>query len=216
MIFQEYYWRNLPHRLPLGNKFFITTRLVDSVPVEVIQQFELENRNAVKLLEENYPNLDERKIEIGKQWKRNFATFDKYLDNNQGGNHWLKQNDIAEIVKESLHYWHKKRYDLIAFTIMSNHIHILIDTWDVESYDTSVTTIMQSIKRLTAKQSNILLRREGQFWQSESYDHLVRNEREFINIINYIIQNPVKVGLVIDWREYPHTFVNEDYLYLLS
>ena len=215
MIFQEYYWRNLPHRLPLGNKFFITTRLVNSVPVEVIQQFELENKATIKLIEENYPNIDERKIEIGKQWKRNFATFDTFLDSYQGGNHWLKQNEIAEIIKESLHYWHKKRYDLIAFTIMSNHIHFLIDTWDTENYTASVTSAMQSIKRHTARQSNILLEREGQFWQNENYDHLVRNEREFTNIINYIVQNSVKAGLVTNWRDYPHTFVNENYLHLL-
>lgn len=212
MVFQEYYWRNLPHFLPLGNKFFITTRLVDSIPLEIIQKFELENQIAIKLIEENYKNLDERKTEIGKQWKRNFATFDKYIDNYQGGNHWLKQNEIAEIVSESLHYWHKKRYDLIAFTIMSNHIHLLIDTWDSENYATSVTAIMQSIKRHTSRQSNILLKREGQFWQHESYDHLVRNEKEFKNIIHYIAQNPVKADLVIDWRKYPHTFINENYL----
>ena len=69
MIFQEYYWRNLPHRLPLGNKFFITTRLVNSVPVEVIQQFELENKATIKLIEENYPNIDERKIERSEEHK---------------------------------------------------------------------------------------------------------------------------------------------------
>jgi putative transposase len=163
MNFQEYYWRNLPHRLPLGNKFFITTRLVDSIPVEVIQQFELEKQIAIKKIEESYPNLDERKVEIGKQWKRNFATFDKFLDNYQAGNHWLKQGRIVEIVKQTLHYWDKKRYDLIAFIIMSNHIHLLIDTWDTENYTTSITTVMQSIKRHTARQSNITLNREGQF-----------------------------------------------------
>jgi putative transposase len=146
MIFQEYYWRNLPHKLPLGNKFFITTRLVDSVPQSIIQQFELEQKLAVKFIEENYLSPDERKIQIGKQWKRNFANFDKYLDNNAEGNHWLKQDGIAKIVSDTLHYWDKKRYDLVAFTIMSNHIHLVIDTWDTENHVETVTTIMQSIK----------------------------------------------------------------------
>ena len=215
MIFQEYYWRNLPHKLPLGNKFFITTRLVDSVPQNVIQQFELEQNIIIKLIEEKYANPDERKIQIGKQWKRNFANFDKYLDTSTEGNHWLKQDKIAKIISDTLHYWHKQRYDLVAFTIMSNHIHLIIDTWDTENYVKTVTTIMQSIKRHTARQSNILLNREGQFWQHEIYDHLIRNEKEFKNIINYIAQNPVKAGLVTDWRDYrdyPHTFINENYL----
>ena len=212
MIFQEYYWRNLPHKLPLGNKFFITTKLVDSVPQNVIQQFELEQNIIIKLIEEKYANPDERKIQIGKQWKRNFANFDKYLDTSTKGNHWLKQDKIAKIISDTLHYWHKQRYDLVAFTIMSNHIHLIIDTWDTENYVKTVTTIMQSIKRHTARQSNILLNREGQFWQHESYDHLIRNEKEFKNIISYIAQNPVKAGLVTDWRDYPHTFINENYL----
>ena len=95
---------------------------------------------------------------------------------------------------------------------MSNHIHLVIDTWDTGNYVKTVTTIMQSIKRHTARQSNILLNREGQFWQHESYDHLIRNEKEFKNIINYIAQNPVKAGLVIDWRDYPYTFIDENYL----
>ena len=155
---------------------------------------------------------DERKIQIGKQWKRNFANFDKYLDNNAEGNHWLKQDGIAKIVSDTLHYWDKKRYDLVAFTIMSNHIHLVIDTWDTENYVETITKIMQSIKRHTARQSNILLNREGQFWQRESYDHLIRNEREFKNIINYTAQNSVKAGLVTDWRDYPYTFINENYL----
>ena len=212
MIFQEYYWRNLPHKLPRGNKFFITTRLVDSVPQSIIQQFELEQKLAIKLIEESYSNPDERKIQIGKQWKRNFANFDKYLDTNTEGNHWLKRNEIAKVVSDTLHYWDKKRYDLVGFTIMSNHIHLIIDTWDTENYDETVTKIMQSIKRHTARQSNILLNREGQFWQHESYDHLIRNEREFKNIIHYTAQNSVEAGLVKDWRDYPYTFINKNYL----
>ena len=186
--------------------------MVDSVPHNVIQQFELEQNIAVKLIEENYTIPHERKIQIGKQWKRNFANFDKYLDTNTEGNHWLKQHEIAKIISDTFHYWHKQRYDLVAFTIMSNHIHLVIDTWDTGNYVKTVTTIMQSIKRHTARQSNILLNREGQFWQHESYDHLIRNEKEFKNIINYIAQNPVKAGLVIDWRDYPYTFIDENYL----
>ncbi len=134
------------------------------------------------------------------------------MDNNAEGNHWLKQDGIAKIVSDTLHYWDKKRYDLVGFTIMSNHIHLIIDTWDTENYTETVTTVMQSIKRHTARQSNILLNREGQFWQRESYDHLIRNEKEFKNIIHYTAQNSVKAGLVKDWRDYPHTFINDNYL----
>ncbi len=45
------------------------------------------------------------------------------------------------------------------------------------------------------------------FWQHESYDHVVRNEREYERILAYIVNNPVKAGLVSDWQEWPYTFV---------
>jgi len=40
------------------------------------------------------------------------------------------------------------------------------------------------------------------FWQEESYDHLVRHEREFEKIRSYIEENPVRAGLVAEANEY--------------
>jgi hypothetical protein len=45
------------------------------------------------------------------------------------------------------------------------------------------------------------------FWQEESYDHLVRHEREFQKIRNYIEWNPVRAGLVTETSEYPWSSV---------
>jgi hypothetical protein len=61
---------------------------------------------------------------------------------------------------------------------------------------------MQSHKSFTAKKCNIILQRTGAFFGTESYDHIVR-AGEFDKIVNYILQNPVKVGLVKkldDWK----------------
>jgi putative transposase len=70
---------------------------------------------------------------------------------------------------------------------------------------------MQLIKGNTAFYANKLLKRTGQFWQKDSYDHYVRNEREFWNIVRYILQNPVKAKLVDNWEEFPFTFVGDSY-----
>jgi REP element-mobilizing transposase RayT len=62
---------------------------------------------------------------------------------------------------------------------------------------------MQSLKWYTAKECNKILNCTGQFWQHESYDHVVRNEEELNRIIEYILNNPVKAGLVEtheDWK----------------
>jgi REP element-mobilizing transposase RayT len=61
---------------------------------------------------------------------------------------------------------------------------------------------MQSLKGYTAREANKLLGRHGHFWDAESYDHEVRDANEFANIKRYILNNPVKAGLVKNWRDW--------------
>jgi len=70
---------------------------------------------------------------------------------------------------------------------------------------------MQSIKRISAKESNKYLGREGAFWLSESYDRLVRDEKELFFTIVYVVNNPVKAGLCKTPEEWKHTYLHPDY-----
>jgi REP element-mobilizing transposase RayT len=80
---------------------------------------------------------------------------------------------------------------------MPNHVHLLITP------RTDVPKLLQKLKGSTARQANQLLGQTGTpFWQEESYDHLVRNSREFGRIETYIVQNPVQAGLVQSAEEY--------------
>ena len=66
-----------------------------------------------------------------------------------------------------------------------------------------MTDILRLIKGATARKANKILNRTGSFWQHESYDRVVRNEKELNRIIWYTINNPVKAGLVKnaeDWK----------------
>ena len=65
---------------------------------------------------------------------------------------------------------------------------------------------MQSLKRHTARQANRILGREGAFWQDESYDRVIRDNEEHARIINYVLENPVKAGLVSKWEEWQWTY----------
>ncbi len=66
---------------------------------------------------------------------------------------------------------------------------------------------MKRIKGPTAIYANRLLNRSGRFWQKESYDRCVRDEREYKNVVAYILENPVKARLVKTWDEYPFTYM---------
>jgi REP element-mobilizing transposase RayT len=55
--------------------------------------------------------------------------------------------------------------------------------------------------------ANRELGRQGPFWQDESHDRVVRNENELNRVIQYVLDNPVKAGLVQTWEEWLWSYV---------
>ena len=70
--------------------------------------------------------------------------------------------------------------------------------------------IMQSLKGYTARKANQILGRTEPFWDAESYDHEIRSGEEFRRIYRYVINNPVKAGIVKNWRDHPWTWVRDN------
>ena len=121
---------------------------------------------------------------------------------------------MAQSVADRLHEFDGDYYELEAYTIMPNHVHILIDTSlqlenennDLESKYVQLDKIMQMIKGGSAFKANKILERKGTFWTKDSYDHYIRDEKDWENIIEYIINNPVNAGLVNDWKDWKFTY----------
>ena len=102
------------------------------------------------------------------------------------------------MVAEAIRYRDARRYRLHSYVVMPNHVHMLI-TPQIE-----VSKLMQSLKRFTARRANRMLSLTGQpFWQDESYDRLVRDQKEFERIASYIERNPVTAGLATAPEEFP-------------
>jgi REP element-mobilizing transposase RayT len=96
---------------------------------------------------------------------------DRLLDTACTGPLYLRRPEIANIVVDAIRYRDPCDYDLHCYVVMVNHVHLLITP------RTPPSKLMQSLKRFTARQSNLVLGRTGQpFWQDESYDRLVRDE----------------------------------------
>jgi putative transposase len=187
--------RNLPHLHPSEGVFFITYRLIDSIPKEIIEALQNEYKN----------EKTDILIQPGKH--SYFVAFDEYMDKYQTPKNYLNIPEIAEINKKAIHYFENKYYTLICYCIMSNHIHLVIKLIDGSP---DLSQIMHSLKRFTAKESNLLLNRKGAFWTPESYDRLIRNSNELKNTINYVINNPVKAGMVREWNNWPFTYLIDD------
>lgn len=71
---------------------------------------------------------------------------------------------------------------------------------------------MRDIKKYSAKESNNILNRKGQFWQNESYDHEIRNKKELLKLVEYLLNNPIKVGLCDHPDNWKWNYYNPKYL----
>ncbi len=209
---KEFYRRHLPHWQPRDAVYFVTFRLKNSLPIEVIKSLK-EERERTKAVLEEFP-ASEREMQNYLEERRYFGKWDSYLDKAEFGPRWLAQPEIANIVKEAMHYRDGKVFDLHAFCIMSNHVHVIFEIIeaDCQSAQPDLSKVMQSLKRHTARQANLILGRQGAFWQDESYDHVIRNNEEYTRIVNYVLENPVKAGLVAQWDEWQWTYCKPDTL----
>ncbi|MBM3189477.1 MAG: hypothetical protein FJZ90_12225 [Chloroflexi bacterium] len=230
MTYREFYRRHLPHWQPADAVLFVTFRLAGSLPQHVLQALDQEREQARKAsaaiadpaARRKQDNLDER---------RHFGRWDRALDSDTEGPRWLGQPEIAEVVVEALHHRDGHVYDLFAYCVMPNHVHLAgrigntahvgrignppygsaaagsagVGRIDNPTYF-PLQKVMQSLKRHTARQANLRLGREGPFWQAESYDHVVRDAAELERVVSYVLNNPVKAGLVDSWDNWPWSY----------
>lgn len=227
MQIKTFYRNNLPHFTPIGATFFVTFRLADALPQSILWKMKREFNEKIEQIKRENPK-DILKI-VSDEQKRFFGKYDKQLDCEPYGKCWLKQQDIAEIVRKRMHENDGVLYDLQAYTIMPNHVHLLIDTKTqfvnknhfylphIPLKFKALSDIMQLIKGGASYKSNLLLQKQiGKkvlpFFQRESFDRFVRNEKEWQNIIAYILNNPVKAGLIENWQDWEYSYCKDIYL----
>jgi putative transposase len=94
-----------------------------------------------------------------------FVWMDRYMDRMRSGPTFLVREEIAGLVVDCLFRGAElAQYELGAFAVMSNHVHVLLLPL------TPVSQLLNSIKGITARKANRLLGRTGKpFWQRESY-----------------------------------------------
>ena len=221
-----FHQRHLPHFQPPNGTFFTTFRLTGSIPFDLVEQL----REEYLANQRHIADIDEPQ-ERAQAWRKlqqeYFEIVDHSLDDILCGPRWLQRCDIATVVVASIHYAANTMFDLHAYTIMPNHVHLCFsigngsvgrrdnpasNNWDEIPHP--VSEICGSIKKYSARRANHLLGRKGPFWQDETYDRFIRDIHEFRSVLWYIIQNPVRAGLVTDWHEWPWIFCDEESLCL--
>lgn len=178
----------LPHWEKEDGIYFVTFRLADSLPTDILSKLEYERKSAEKVL----ANL-ERQLSESESRNLDWLFSDKvdeYLDNGYG-NCQLRNTQIAGIVAGALKHFDGKRYNLFAWCVMPNHVHVVFQTRQRHQLD----AILHSWKSYSSNEANKILGTTGEFWQREYYDRLIRDDEELARIVQYILNNPVKAGL---------------------
>jgi putative transposase len=160
----------LPHIDGSGLTQFITYRIFDALPAGA--------------------NTTERDFDL--------AAHDAIADEGHGSC-LLARPECAAIVVEQWRYHEVERYELLAWVVMPNHVHVLIRP----RVGIPLAKIVQSWKARTARRINDVLGRSGPVWQSDYFDHYLRERDSDESFIAYIHDNPVKAGLAQrpeEWR----------------
>jgi REP element-mobilizing transposase RayT len=197
----------LPHLEVPGSTYFITFRLAGTLPQSVLLSIQAEMialKSVAERTDRKLGALEENRLKYLESEK-----IEKYLDEGYG-DCWLKLEDVAKLVNNSILYFDKTKYCSHAWCIMPNHLH-----WIITPKEKSLTEIIQGLKSFTAHQANKILNRDGPFWSREYYDHLIRSEEEFGRLIMYTIENPVKAGLCEKWDDWQWTGVSDEIRALL-
>ena len=121
-----------------------------------------------------------------------------YLDAGHGSC-WLRRSEIAGIVEEALQFFDGERYRLIAWVIMPNHVHVIIEMKPGHS----LGGILHSWKSFSARQANKQLGRSGAFWHREYYDRFIRDAAHLRSAVRYVEFNPVNAGMCRSPEEWP-------------
>jgi putative transposase len=201
--YQLFYERKLPHYQLPGAMLFVTFRLADSIPATVLREL-LGEADRIEAMLQGVKNPLDRQAQAYLEQRRMFGKWDEALHNSRSGPTWLRERAIAELLRDSLHRRDGAVYELVAYCIMPNHVHlVIVPIAKPDGTYYSLSSITHSLKHYTARQANLLLGREGQFWQHESYDHVVRDEAERIRIVSYVLSNPEKAGLVAPGENWP-------------
>ena len=161
---------------------FITFRLADSVPQELLRRW---RRELAAESAGDWEAAYRRRVEL-------------YLD--QGyGQCYLRDPRVATMTQDALLHFDAARFHLRAWVIMPNHLHLLLTPLPGHK----ISMIMHSRKLYTAREANKILNRAGQFWQRDYFDRYIRDEKHFKRAWEYIEQNPVKAKLCTRAEDWP-------------
>ncbi len=197
-----HYWSHGPHYQFRDSIVFITWRLAGTLPAHVRKLFERLKAASGDL--ETIRDLKRIKAENARLFGL-YQEYDLELANWDDPGFSLNQDALAAIVTGAFHFYAGTKYELHTYCVMSNHVHILLRALRNEQGGLyRISDLVGWLKSYTAHEINKVLGRRGQLWDNFHFDRIIRDARNYDNVVNYIRMNPVAAGLVNspeEWRD---------------
>lgn len=150
-------------------------------------------------MSDNELNIKRRNLP---HWKMHNATY--FITFNTKNTIFSK--DEQTIVLNHIIDGNKKYYVLYAAGVMPDHVHIILQPHNT----TPLSRIMKGIKGVSSRIINQQRNCTGSIWQDESYDRIIRDEKEFLEKMKYLLDNPVKLGLTDEPLNYYGIFISNE------
>jgi REP element-mobilizing transposase RayT len=178
----------LPHLKKEGVAYFVTFRLADSLPAHEVARLKQERQAILEQARAAKSPLTWHEEEQLLAWYCDKV--EALLDAGRGAC-WLSQPEVAGLVAGALNHFAGHRYELRAWVVMPNHVHVVVRPLAGRT----LSGVLHSWKSFTSSAANRLLLRTGKtFWQTESFDHWIRDAEEQARLVAYVENNPVKAG----------------------
>ena len=185
-----FYRKRLPHWIVDDATYFVTICLKGAIPEKAAWQIRSES--------ERLHNLEGQGLLLQK--KRILIEVEEWLDQASPSCN-LAQPAVFSELQQAIDYREEQEtWRMVEYVVMPSHIHLFFQVMKGELHD-----ILTDFKHWTAVKINRILGRSGQLWMREWFDHWARSAEQAEKIIRYIIDNPVKAGLVKSAEQWPYS-----------
>jgi REP element-mobilizing transposase RayT len=201
--------------------YFVTWILKDAVLPKALPRYSdklQQLKNQIELHKQNKSKKEHVEV-LQKQYyltrKKYINAYDNMLAVSRNNIVDLSHIENINIISETIHFWENKKLKNIAYSIMPNHVHRVLELYQKDDNGNPVylQDIMLSVKRYSARQINIRETRSGNLWQKESFETTIRDEKHLYHAVEYTLNNPVSAGLIKNRDDWPGNFLCEDWVW---
>lgn len=208
---REFERKRQPHLQARDTAYSVTFLLHDAVTGPQLESLRRELDEILRDIDAD--PLDRKAFRKAEARTRATRQLESLLASQRDQAHALADPAAARVVAEYFQKFDGELLRLFAYSVMSNHAHVLFDlspqlddVVDSGTIEWPIDRLVGRLKGGSAFAANKALRRNGSLWMKGYYDRYIRSGRHFDAEYWYILMNPVKAGLVVDYGDHAATW----------